>query len=451
MIAIARSTIASFLHGLDARAQTQRDAMAAFGVRVASAAVLYLSQIAIARWIGGHDYGIYVFVTTWVLVLGGLTHMGLNLAVMRLLPQYRERGDFAHYLGLIRGSRVFALSAGTVVAAIGMAGLTLIPNLLAEPYLMPAYLALVCVPMMTLSEVHDGIGRGQSWMLDGLLPHYVLRPALVLTGLLVARLAGLPMTAETAVGAAIVATWAAATIQTMLINRRIAQSVPTSARCYDFRTWIAVALPLLVVAAAELALQNTDILVISHVMTPQDVAIYFAAAKTMSLIMFVHYAVGSAVANRFSTLQTRGDHEALSLFVRDAVNWTFWPSLLGAALILLLGKPLLSLFGADFTTGYTVMWILVLGFLARSSFGPAEVLLSMLGEHRACAGVLIVTALLNLVLNLMLVPRFGLEGAATATALALAAGAMLNAAVAKRRLRLHIAIWRNLPAAARNR
>jgi hypothetical protein len=43
----------------------------------------------------------------------------------------------------------------------------------------------------------------------------------------------------------------------------------------------------------------------------------------MALIMFVHYAVGSAVANRFAALNARGDREALNAFVRDAVNWTF--------------------------------------------------------------------------------------------------------------------------------
>lgn len=206
-----------------------------------------------------------------------------------------------------------------------------------------------------------------------------------------------------------------------------------------------MSLPLVVVAAAELMLQNTDVLVISRFMTPDDVAIYFASAKTMSLIMFVHFAVGSAVANRFSAPNARGDMEQLRAFVRDRVNWTFWPSLLGAAIILALGKPLLWLFGPQFEAGYPVMFILVIGFLFRSAFGPAEVLLSMLGEHQICAAVLIVTALLNLALNFALVPVFGLVGAAAATSMSLATAALMSYVVAPRRLEIEIAIWRNLP------
>ncbi len=445
VIEMSRAAIAGLLFGGDDRARTQRDALAAFGLRLASAALLYLTQIVMARWIGSHDYGIYVFVWTWVLVLGGITHLGLNAAMMRLLPEYREHGDLDRFRGLVRGGRLFALFAGTVLAAAGMAVLYAFEDFVTQAYVLPAYLALICVPLFALTEVQDGIGRGQAWIWIGLLPPYVLRPVFVLAAMMAAWAVGLPMTAATATGAAIAGTWAAALVQAAMLNRKLDAVVAGGQRVYDFRGWLQVSLPLVVVAAAELMLQNTDILVVSRYMTPTDVAIYFAAAKTMSLIMFVHYAVGSAVANRFSALNARGDSEQLRAFVRDSVNWTFWPSLLAAGMILALGKPLLWLFGPQFEAGYPVMFVLVVGFLFRSSFGPAEVLLSMLGEHQICAAVLIVAALLNVALNFALVPAFGLLGAAIATSLSLATAALMNYVVARRRLEIEIAIWRNLP------
>jgi O-antigen/teichoic acid export membrane protein len=210
------------------------------------------------------------------------------------------------------------------------------------------------------------------------------------------------------------------------------------------RLWLATSLPLLAISFSEILLQTTDVLVVSQMMTPADVAIYFAAAKTMSLVMFIHYAVGSAMANRFAALNARGDREGLALAVREAVNWTFWPSLLGAAAILLLGKPLLWLFGPQFADGYPVMMVLVLGFLGRAAAGPSEFLLNMLGQQRATACVALFAAGLDIVLNLMLVPRFGLIGAAAATSVSLVTAAALNTAVARWRLGLGIAIWSNL-------
>ena len=426
------------------RTRTQRDAVAAFLVRVTSAGILYLSQIALARLMGGHEYGVYVFIWTWVMVLGGLSHLGFNTVMIRLIPEYKETGKPGLQRGLLFGGRWFSLAISSGVMIAGMVGLYLYAEQVSNVYIIPFYLALICVPMFTLTDVQDGIGRANGWMLQALVPPYILRPALLLVAMFAFNFLGLPMEAKTAAGAAIVASWISVTIQTLSLNSRLAADIPIAPREYAFPLWLRTSVPLVVITGCEIALQNTDILIISRYMTPADVGIYFAAAKTMALIMFVHYAVGSAVANRYAALHARGDKESLHSFVGDAVNWTFWPSLLAAVVILALGKPLLWLFGPQFTSGYPVMFILVLGFLLRSAMGPAEFLLNMMGEQRACAINLMLTAVVNIALNLILVPRFGLIGAAMATATALTTVAMLNYVVARRRLGLDIAIWQNL-------
>jgi O-antigen/teichoic acid export membrane protein len=179
-------------------------------------------------------------------------------------------------------------------------------------------------------------------------------------------------------------------------------------------------------------------------MTPTDVGIYFAAAKTMSLILFVHYAVGSAVANRFAALGARGDRDSLDAFAREAAHWTFWPSLAAGLVLLALGIPLLWLFGPQFVTGYPVMLILVVGFLFRASMGPSEFLLNMLGKQSISAAVQVTVAVMSIALNLLLVPYYGLIGAAMATSAALMTGALLNNVAVYRTLGIEVAVWRNL-------
>src|SRR6478752_6257117 len=78
---------------------TQRLAGTAFLIRVVSAALAYLSQIILARWMGTSDYGIYVYVWTWVLLLGSMMDFGTAVSAQKFIPEYRGAGE----LDLLRG------------------------------------------------------------------------------------------------------------------------------------------------------------------------------------------------------------------------------------------------------------------------------------------------------------------------------------------------------------
>jgi len=79
-----------------------------------------------------------------------------------------------------------------------------------------------------------------------------------------------------------------------------------------------------------------------------------------------------------------------------------------------MGEPLLRLFGGDFVSGYGLMFIISIGLLARAAVGPAERLLNMLGERRACALIYATSFAMNVTLCIVLIPWLGLIGAAIA-------------------------------------
>src|SRR6478736_9897786 len=68
---------------------TRRLAGTIFIIRVISAGLAYFSQILLARWMGSGDYGIYVYVWTWVLLLGSMLDFGIAASAQKIIPEYR--------------------------------------------------------------------------------------------------------------------------------------------------------------------------------------------------------------------------------------------------------------------------------------------------------------------------------------------------------------------------
>src|SRR5713226_4691322 len=108
----------------------QRLAGTVFLIRVGSAALAFGSQVLFARWMGTFEFGIYVYVWTWVLLLGQAIDLGLGTAAQRYIPEYRDRGMFALLRGFVSGSRWLAVSIAICIAALGIGFVRLI-----EPWL----------------------------------------------------------------------------------------------------------------------------------------------------------------------------------------------------------------------------------------------------------------------------------------------------------------------------
>lgn len=416
-----------------------RTALSAFVLRVFGAAIAYLSQILLARWMGVFEYGIFVVVYVWITILSQMGNLGFSSSVIRFIPEYRARGEIARLWGVMRVSRVMAVGFATALSVAGVSGLVLFPGIVDQPYVVPIYLGAICLPMFCLTEVQDGIARSFDWPDLAFGPTYIWRPVAILIAMAFAHEAGLSMTAPTACGAAVVGTWATAVVQLLMLHRRTERAVERQDASYDLRTWIVVSLPILLSDGFYALLTSVDVIMVAHFGSPEDVAVYYAATKTLALVHFVYYAVRAASGPRFSYHYHAGDQRALREMVRTSVRWSFWPSVAVAGFVLLIGEFLLSLFGADFTGGTGILAVLVIGILARASVGPVETLLTMAGHQKICALVFGAALIANIVLNVLLIPTFGLYGAAAATALAMVVESVL-VLLAVRRL-FGISVW----------
>ena len=411
-----------------------------FLVRIGSALLALGSQVLLARWMGSFEFGIYIYVWTWVLMIGALSDVGLSSAARRFIPEYTEHKSFDRLRGFLAGSRWLAFLIATGIGLIGAVGVTLLRPWLDKFVIIPLYLACVTIPIYGLVQVQAGIAQSYDWPNLALMPFYIWRQLAITVLMGFIWLVGAPTDAVTAMIVAVVTTWAVTIVQLALLNRRLKEKVPDGPRTFEMKTWFATSLPIFVVEGFYLMLTYVDIIALEHFRSPHDVAVYYAGARLLAIVAFVYFAIAGATTHKFTEYHVSGDRQRLAAFFRETIRWTFWPSLLACAAILAFGRPLLSLFGADFEAGYGVMFILAIGMLSRAAVGPAERLLNMLGERKQCAFVYAAAFAINLVLCVILIPHIGIEGAAAATSTALVAESIMFYRVAKRRLGLHIFI-----------
>lgn len=440
LLAQPAATFDSILTGNDDRSVSQRIALIAFATRVVSAAIAYFSQVIMARWMAEFQYGVFVVVWIGSVITGGLACLGVQVAVLRFVPEYREHGEMNLLRGVIFGSRIQGLIAATIFALIAFAGLYTFGDRISGVYLVPLYLGAVTLPMIALGDIQEGIARAFSWANLALWPTYIVRPLLILVFMGGALWFGAPTNAVTAMAAVVAATYVTAIGQYFRLGSAIGKAVPRGPRRYLPLLWLTVALPIFVVEGFFNLLTNVDILIVGWLMQPERVGVYFAAVKTMALVHFVYFSVRAGSAQRFSQYYAAGDSVRLSAFVRDTLHWTFWPSLAMVVVLIVTGRFLLALFGPSFVDGYPVLFILSVGLLLRASIGPAETLLIMAGQQGITAVVYGATFFLNVSLNFLLIPHFGINGAATATAIALSAETLVLYVLVLGRLSINCSI-----------
>jgi O-antigen/teichoic acid export membrane protein len=437
-IARLRASLAGLLGGTSEASVTKRLAGTVFIIRVVSAAMAYLSQILLARWMGSSDYGVYVYVWTWVLLLGSMMDFGISASAQKIIPEYRASGEAALLRGFLSGSRwmTFAVSALVSVLLAGVVK-SLSPYLDANT-IVPLYIGCVTLPAFVVANTQDGIARSHDWMRLGLMPQFIVRQSLIIGFTAGAFALGFNLGATAAMLASAAAVWIAMIGQMIVLNRRLKGQVEAGPKAYNFRGWLAISLPILLVESFYLLLSYTDVLVLQQFRSSEEVGVYFAVVKTLALVSFIHYAMSATTAHRFAEYHALGDKARLSAYVAHSIKWTFWPSLAATVLLLALGKPLLWLFGPQFVVGYDIMFVAAIGLVARSAIGPVERLLNMLGHQLICALAYALAFAMNLALCIALVPRFGGHGAAAATSIALVFETVLLFWIVRRRLGLHV-------------
>jgi O-antigen/teichoic acid export membrane protein len=396
-----------------------RGASVAFVIRACGFGASFLLQIILARTMQADNYGVYTYIIAWARLLAVFCGLGLPQGVLRFLASYRETGEAGKFKGLVGWSTRLTLLAGGMIPLALLAGLLIFGGWRAVEQNVHYLIGALIVPVWALMGLQNSIGKSIGQIALGMGPQLLLRPLLlgtVVGALVTFGVFHVPTDYTT------VLTIACGLLVLLSVGQRAAlwakfsEAVKAASPTLDTRTWVRVSLPLLLVAGYAILMKETDILMIGMLSDRANVGVYNAAVKTATVVGMVLQSANAVFAPMAASAYAARNFDGLARLVRLNAHIVFWPSLAVAVGILVIGDPILGLFGERFRQASPVMTVLVFGHLAHAGAGSVAVLLNMTGHQDRTALVMGTTTALNLVLNAIAIPLFGIMGAACATA-----------------------------------
>lgn len=395
-----------------------RAALDVFAIRIASAGFAYIAQVLMARLMGGAEYGIFAAVWVWIGILGHSATLGLSQGACRFLPTEQAQGRSDAARGFLVGGAIVTILGALLLAVGGLLVLRAEGTLLAGPYGAPILLAAAILPLFALQDFCEGLARSQNWAILAIAPPYLLRQGLIMVAMVGAVWSGAPAEAWVAVACTLMATAIAVALQAGWLIFRLRTVCPPGPRVYRWRRWLRACLPIALTDLASAGFNVVDVVILSALMPPATVGLYFAATRIQQFVVFVHFAASAATAQRFAAIHAAGDRPGLTSLVRIQANLTLAATIVIGAGVLVAAPLLLGLFGPEFRGSLPILAILVAGSIVASVFGPGEDLLTMLGGEGVCAAITLATLGLAAGLCWALIPAYGVIGAALAMAVA---------------------------------
>jgi len=385
----------------------------------------FLFFLLMARLLGPQDFGFFSIAFSLLLISQTFCESGFYSIFQRFIPVYLAGGEPGKAKGLITFALELPLTLSLVmVAAVCFVPHTWLATLGSNPKITPYIIILfIASPFYLLCELVSYLAMSRN--------RFVYKSIIYSSRFVLATMAALGLSYWGFKAQSLA--WAftlgalAASILALIFLFRLRADIFGSRRQYETRSWLKFMFPVLVVAVMAVLAGQMDRIFLGMMRSAAEAGIYNAAAKVVSQGNIIYATLAQAFVPLMSELfHARRLDELKELYNR--VSW--WCLLLCLPLQMVLvvfGREILSIFGHQFQAGYGALLIMTAYPLLLALAGPAGYLLRMANRQQTEALIFTVSAALSIGLNFLLIPRWGMLGAALAFAASASVMAVWNA------------------------
>lgn len=419
-----------------------------FLMNVAGVAIALLVQIVLARELGAENYGYYSYVMTVVTFLVFPAKLGFDTSIVRFFSSYKAQQLWGEVKGLLRRANQLSLLASALIAMVGLAVIFTFYRGEQGELTSTFVVGMLTVPLMALTTLRQSSLLALNEVMYAQLPEKILRPVLCIV-LLYTFNYGL----NTQAGAAsammmfAVAMLLSYMFGAWVLYRKITPLTRTFAAKFETKLWVTVSASLMINAGMYLVLGQLNVVMLGIVHGTYESGIFSAAVRVATMISFAITSINMIAAPLISEQFAKKDMKRLQSICTLSARSGFAFAVLVFVGVLLGGKWILGLFGEQFQAGYAALVILSFTHLAHAFFGQCGTVMNMTGQQRTSTYILTVACGINIAGNVLLVPLYGMVGAALANLISALICYASMTVVVQRRLNLSTSVlaWRSKP------
>lgn len=393
----------------------------------------FVTRVVAARYLDPGDYGLVVLGVTLLNIVTMVLLLGLHQGLAQRIPRVDEAGGL--FVGALSTSVLLAIGIAGIVLAFSVPLTAFFGETGFEPVLVVFALSL---PLMAALELIVGGFRGL-----GRARHRVLTKDVLFKGSLV-----LGVAAGTRLGvgpAGIASAWLFAlglstVVGAYLIARtRLFSTRPSvGANASAVASLVAFSLPLMVSGASWIVMRQVDNALLAVLSTSRHVGIYDAAYTLATLPLLVSTTFSFLFLPLFSRLDVQGELEVMRRFYLVTTKWMVFLVIPPATLLVVHSKFLLAqIYGGAYEAGSVALVIVVCAFFVTVAVGNVQDGIIAMGDNRLIVVGNLAALLTNVALNVVLIPPYGLVGAAFASFVSFASMSLFYAHRLFSRIEIH--------------
>lgn len=377
----------------------------------------FITSLFIARVTGDEGFGVYTTVFTWIAILSVLATFGLDDLVLKKIPVYKQQKATRKIKGLVVWSNLFGLLLGLSIALAFLCLIYVLPSLGLYRYVNYFQWAIWVVPLFVLMHINQAILRSLHHFGWGQFAEKFVQPSsFFILLVLFYCFFDYHLTDKQAVLARCLSFVAAAIVALFLMLRFSREFRTNKAVVLEHKAWVSSCRYFALMSVLYIVNTRIDIVFLGlYQVGDASIAHYNAALKLSDLALIPFVVLYTVTAPMYAQLHADKNQQKLQSFFTKTTRLAFFVVSIILFLLMLGGEYFLMLFGENFKAGYTVLIVLCLAKLIHVFFGPVNYLLMMIDFEKEASMALCFSVIITFLGHTILIPIFGIEGAAIAS------------------------------------